>query len=130
MADEPRADDISGDMEPPQIAARPVLWSALGAIGLMVGAIALFTAIYHWQVPNQRQNLPLPTTFPAPRVRTDETVQRRALESEQRQLLTGYAWAEPGKTLVRIPVERAMGLLVARGNDAYAPIVPTAGTKP
>ena len=50
---------------------------------------------------------------------------RRVL-SEQRARLSGYAWADRDKTLVRIPIERAMQLIVRKGAQAYDPLAPAA----
>lgn len=108
--------------EPPGVAVGPVLWGALGSLLLMAGAVAGLHAIFVLNVPNRR--IPSPAAFPQPQLQTDEVAERRRIEQQQRQRLTGYAWADRSKGLVRIPIARAMDLIVARGTDAYAPLLP------
>jgi len=45
-----------------------------------------------------------------------ETVEIAAEKyNEKRKLLSNYGWADPGKTVVHIPIQRAMELMVQRG---------------
>ncbi len=104
------------------VAVGPVLWGALGSLILMAGAVAGLHAIFVLNVPNRR--VPPPAAFPQPQLQTDEVAQRQRIEQQQRQRLTGYAWADRRKGLVRIPIARAMDLIVARGPGAYAPLLP------
>jgi hypothetical protein len=108
--------------EPPDVAVGPVLWGALGSLILMGSAVAGLHAVFVFNVPNRQ--VPSPAAFPQPQLQTDEVAQRQRIEQQQRQLLTGYAWADRSKGLVRIPIARAMDLIVARGADAYAPLLP------
>jgi hypothetical protein len=45
------------------------------------------------------------------------------LREEQTKRLQAWGWADDRHTLVQIPIERAMKLLVAKGKDAYAPLI-------
>ena len=119
------ADRASGNnqLESPNVRTRPVLLAALGSLVVVFGSIWLLAAFFAWQVPTY--NLPPPEKFPAPRLRTDEVEQRLRIEAEQRERLTGYHWANQSRTLVRIPIERAMQIIAARGAGAYAPIAPS-----
>jgi hypothetical protein len=106
-------------LEPAGVSLRPVLWVALASVVLVLGAIWGLSAVYDRWVPNR--TLPAPEQFPSPRVQTHQAEQRQDLLAAQRQQLTGYAWADAGKTLVRIPIERAMDIIAQRGAEAYAP---------
>src|SRR5262252_6789043 len=109
-------------LEPPGVSLRPVLWAAAAAVALMLGAIWGLSAVYDWQVTIR--TLPAPEQFPSPRVQTHQAEQRQDLLAAQRRQLTGYAWANQNKTLVRIPIERAMEIIAQRGEEAYAPLLP------
>lgn len=113
-------------LEPPGVSHRPVLWAALASIALVLGAIGGLSAVYDWRVSNRA--LSPPERFPPPRVQTHQAEQRQELLEAQRRQLTGYAWADPGKTLVRIPIERAMEIIAQRGAEAYAPLPPPGHT--
>lgn len=89
MIDQTAAQDR---LESPQVAVRPVLWGAFGALILLVGAVAGLHFVFVWDVPNR--TLPPPSLFPQPRVRTDEVAERLRIEAAQRRLLTGYSWAD------------------------------------
>jgi hypothetical protein len=123
------AHDADADvrLEPADVPPRPVLWTAFASIALMLGAIWGLKAVYDWRVANR--TLPAPEQFPSPRVQTHQTEQLQDLLAAQRRRLSGYAWADAGKTLVRIPIERAMDIIAQRGADAYAPLT-TPGPPP
>ena len=116
------AHDADVDLEPAGVSPRPVLWGALASIALMLAAIWGLSAVYDWRVPNR--TLPAAEQFPSPRVQTHQAEQRQELLAAQRRQLAGYTWADPARTLVRIPIERAMEIIAQRGAQAYAPILP------
>jgi hypothetical protein len=66
--------------------------------------------------------MPPPQTFPRPRVQADDKAELMQTLERQRQELSGYRWANKEHTLVKIPIERAMQLIAAKGAQAYAPI--------
>jgi hypothetical protein len=117
---------MSTDVHPPQnlsspgVGNRRVVVTAAGLMAMMVGAVAGFAVLYVRQLPANR--LPPPELFPAPRVQIDEKALRLRLEAEQRSRLSGYHWENAHKTLIGIPVKRAMQILAARGAKAYDPI--------
>ncbi len=114
--------DADVQLEPAGVSLRPVLWGAFASVAFMLGAIWGLSAVYEWWVPDR--SLPSPEQFPSPRVQTHQAEQRQDLLAAQRRQLTGYAWADQGKTLVRIPIERAMDIIAQRGAQAYAPLLP------
>jgi hypothetical protein len=120
------AHDADAQLEPAGVSLRPVLLGAIAAVVLMLGAIWGLNAVYDWQVPNR--TLPAPEQFPSPRVQTHQAEELKDLLSAQRRQLTGYEWADQNKTLVRIPIERAMEIIAQRAGEAYAPLLPGPAT--
>src|SRR5437764_2062755 len=119
------ADEAPGreELASPEVVTRPVVLAALGTLAVVVIAILLLAGIYAWQVPGR--SLPAPQTFPEPRVQAHEAEERQRIEAEQRRSLSEYRWADENKTLVQIPIERAMKIIAAKGEQAYAPVVPS-----
>ena len=83
---------------------------------------------------------PLAATYgrtepPAPRLQVDPALDIFEHRKIEKQALTTYGWVDQKAGVVRIPVERAMGLLVERGTQA-PPAAPAAaapaaqGTQP
>lgn len=83
---------------------------------------------------------PLAATYgrtepPAPRLQVDPALDIFEHRKIEHQALTSYGWVDEKAGVVRIPVERAMGLLVERGIQA-PPAAPAAaapaaqGTQP
>ena len=110
--------------EPPGVDTPIVLWCGLAALLLLGGAIGGLYAVYDYNVPIK--SVPAPARFPQPRVVTSEADQAELhrLWQEQSQRLQTWRWADDRHTLVEIPIDRAMKLLVQKGKDAYAPLVP------
>jgi len=109
-------------LEPPSVDVRAVLLMGAAALVLMGGAVGVLTAVYSSAVSGVSP--PAPQAFPQPRVQTHETNELRQLLSEQRARLDGYAWADRGQGLVKVPIERAMGLIARKGDKAYDPLAP------
>lgn len=72
------------------------------------------------------------TAFPSPKLEEDERGQLNGIRMEEEKTLYSYGWVDEKAGTVRIPIERAMDLLVQRGlpvrpqgagaaNDSSAP---------
>jgi hypothetical protein len=111
--------------ESPSVDSRIVIMAAIGSLLLATLAIGLLYAIYRQDVPIK--DLPPLQTFAPPRVTTsqDEVAERERLASEQRQRLETWRWTNTEHSLVQIPIDRAMQLLSQRGQDAWAPLLPS-----
>jgi len=57
----------------------------------------------------------VPQEPPVPRLEVDARINRAALEAAAAAKLTGYAWIDRSAGLARIPIARAMELLVQQG---------------
>ena len=55
------------------------------------------------------------TAFPNPRLETDERNQLNSFLTNQDDVLYSYGWVDEKAGIVRIPIDRAMDLLVQRG---------------
>jgi len=64
--------------------------------------------------------------FPQPRLETDERTEINDFRLQEEQTLNSYGWVDQNAGVVRIPIDRAMQLLVQRG----LPTQPHAGTVP
>ena len=103
---------------------RGVGWPALAVLVLLGLAIGGLYAVYDYGVPVKTP--PPSQTFPAPRLAThqDEIAETRRLAAEQSQRLNTWRWANDQHTLVQVPIDRAMKLLIDKGGDAWSPLVP------
>lgn len=110
--------------EPPDVNTAVILWCGAGALLLLAVAIGGLYGVYDYAVPIK--TVTLPEKFPKPRVVTSEVdaAQLHRLRAEQSQRLEAWRWANDKHTLVQVPIERAMKLLVQKGSDAYAPLLP------
>jgi hypothetical protein len=54
-------------------------------------------------------------TFPEPRLEENERTELRTYSDEEQQKLSTYDWVDKSKGIVRIPIDRAMELMVQRG---------------
>jgi len=113
--------------EPADVDTRIVLWCAVGGLLLLFGAIGGLYAVYDYDIPVK--TVPLPTEFPQPRVVTHEAdiAELHRLAAAQSRRLNTWRWANDQHTLVQVPIDRAMELLVQKGGDALAPLLPPQG---
>jgi hypothetical protein len=150
MTEAPRHDDVRH--EPRDVPLGPVAWF-LGALlaaaaVITLGLWGLFRALETRQERRDPATPPLAAEraglstaqraalFPEPRLQTGSVANARELFAREKRLLTSYGWVDRRAGLVRIPIERAMDLMleggVASGPQA-APSpspVPTPGAPP
>jgi hypothetical protein len=120
----PAEEDVRYVPESSAVDLRGVIWPALTVLILLALAIGGLHAVYQFGVP-VKTVLP-PQAFPAPRVTThaSEVAELRRLAAEQNQRLNAWRWADDQHTLVQIPIDRAMKLMVEKGGDAWSPLLP------
>jgi len=80
----------------------------LGGIATIFGLMALFN-YYLKEVPVSQQALRLP---PAPRLQPSPPRDLQEMRAAEDSVLNGYAWVNPDQGVVRIPIARAMDLLI------------------
>lgn len=94
-----------------QIAA--VLAATLVAAAFIASALL---ALFHHETGRPLTPInPPPTAMPSPPLQSAPTLDLAALRMHKHALLNEYAWIDRDKGVVRIPIERAMSLLIARG---------------
>lgn len=118
MASEPAA---AGGREPPGVATLPVAVAAMAFL-LFVAAALAGLHLYLRTAVDQPVAVP-PEPFPEPRLQRYARAELAAALAEQRARLTGWAWADREAGLVRVPIERAMALIAARGAHAFEPLL-------
>lgn len=109
-------------------------------IGLTVAAVVIHVALWGlFQLLEDREakrDRPLPAlaaaglrrTPPEPRLEPDPLLPRRRMAAEEDAALTTYGWVDREAGIVRIPIERAMELLVERGLPPSKPMPATTPT--
>jgi hypothetical protein len=120
----PAEEHIQYVPEPAAVALRVVVWAAIASLVLLASSIVGLYAIYQNAVPVR--TVPVPQKFSQPRVVTHaaDVEELHRLAAEQTQRLATWGWANDQHTLVRIPIDRAMQLLVQKGGNALAPLLP------
>lgn len=113
-------DTHADSLASPEVPARLPLFFALGVVLLIAAAMAGLWFLFTAEEPGRRP--PTPATFPAPRLESDPAVDLKRALSEQEKRLAGYRWVDRDRQIIAIPIERAMAIEAARGDDAFAPI--------
>jgi hypothetical protein len=83
------------------------------SVGLVAGLFAALDRSMPKPVATAMETAPLAP--PLPRLEIDGRTDRAAVEADAQRKLEGYAWADPVADTARIPIERAMQLLVTHG---------------
>jgi hypothetical protein len=84
--------------------------AAIIALGLTGTVWLMYLLFMTWLGPPPRA--PLWGAVPAPRLQTNPPVDLAAQRLQQRKLLSSYEWTSADRGIARIPVERAMELIV------------------
>jgi hypothetical protein len=88
------------------------LAAAIVAAGFIASGVLAF---FHHE--NGRPLSPLnppPTAMPSPPLQSAPALDLAALRDQKRAMLNEYRWLDRDQGIVRIPIERAMSLLIAR----------------
>ena len=102
--------------EPEGVPTRFILYVAIGFLVFVAGCLAgLF--LYYSSFAGTRTR-PKPEPFPAPQLQRTPLSDLENLKRQQRAQLTGYAWVDKDQGIIRIPIERAMQIVAARGGAA------------
>jgi hypothetical protein len=117
---------------------------SIGAIvkfGIGLAAVVLLVHLATWglfrvmDAREEKRDRPLPPlvaaalrrTPPGPRLEPDALSPRRRMQAEENAALTTYGWVDRDAGIVRMPIERAMEILVERGLPPPKPMAPTPG---
>jgi len=109
-------------------------WLAVGLIASAAAMLILLRALEKKERAADRKLSPmvaasLARTPPEPRLEPYPLAPRAKLRAEEEEILTTYGWVDKDRGLVRVPIDRAMELLVERGLPPAKPM-PAAAPAP
>jgi len=94
---------------------------AAGVVGLIVLGVIGSAAVFHFFVRHQALGPPA-SPFedvrpmpPEPRLQTTAPLDLKRYREDQEKILKGYGWVDAQAGIVRIPVDRAMDVLLQKG---------------
>jgi hypothetical protein len=90
------------------------------AMLLLVGVFKYFQS----QGGGQARSVDPAKVFPQPQLQTTPIPDLKAIRAAEEQVLTSYGWVDAQKGVVRIPIARAMDMLVQRGLPVRAEAPP------
>lgn len=92
---------------------------AIGLILIILVSFVLLIGLFRFfqarEETNQVTAVEPVNVFPEPQLQRNPKLDLQALRAEEDKLLNGYAWIDPPKGLVRIPISQAIELLARRG---------------
>jgi hypothetical protein len=117
MADSALPGHELSDLKAKNIALFGAALAAL-VVAAMIASYALFNLFYIGVTRSRPQPSPLsynrdPTPEPRLMVKSGEELQ--AMRAEESKILNSYDWVDRDKGIVRLPIERAIEIIAARG---------------
>lgn len=102
-------------------------WLAVGAIVVQAAMWGLLRVLAREERLRDRPLPPLVAvslarTPPEPRLEPRPLAPRARLDAEENTILTTYGWVDRNRGVVRVPIDRAMEILVARGLPPSKPM--------
>ncbi len=128
-----------GGHEERDVALRPVTAGVIGLVVLLVVAMVLMRLLFGYLAVREARHSPPPNPLaqsfgrqlpPEPRLQTDPRKDLQQLHAEEDAVLGSYGWVDRRAGVVRIPIERAMELLVQHGLPARPASGQPAGQPP
>jgi len=124
MAEEtlhPSGNGNSGGYERREVDIRVIIWSTV-TLAVVVFLTCLFTVwlfdvTYHLTSPKPRvSTMARPDELPPnPRLQEHPAVELQILRRHEDEILNSYGWVDQKAGVVRIPIDKAMDLLVQKG---------------
>lgn len=118
MADAPSPNVLSPPHETADVDRRRI-WLVGGILAATIAVVA-FAALGTLRLFHHVTDRPLlatkttPTEMPLPPLQSAPTLDLQALRAQKHAMLNEYRWLDRDNGVVRIPIERAMELLIAR----------------
>lgn len=111
------------------------LWLAVGSIAVSAAMWGLYRWLENRERSSERPLAPaiaanLQRTPPEPRLEPYPLLPLQRLHAEEQAVLTSYGWVDKPGGVVRIPIDRAMELLVDRGLPPSKPMAAPASAPP
>ena len=107
--------------EDSDVSVRRLFAFAGGVVGLVILGVLGSAAVFHFFVQHQPLGPPaspfedVRTLPPEPRLETNAPLDLKRYRDDQEKVLSTYGWVDQPNGIVRIPVERAMDLLLEKG---------------
>jgi len=110
--------------ETSDVSIRPIVKFGIAlAIGAAVTSVAMWGLFRFFEARQEKREEPVPPMVAAnlkrtprePRLEPDPLGPRLAMRAREEALLFSYGWVDRGAGVARIPIDRAMELLVERG---------------
>ena len=106
-------------------------WLAVGVVAVTLAMLALFRALEKKDRASDKALSPivaanLARTPPEPRLEPFALAPGQRLRAEEDAILTSYAWVDQKAGVARIPIDRALEILVQRGLPPSKPMPPAA----
>jgi hypothetical protein len=100
-----------------------IVWSAVGlAIGTVLSCLIVWGVFNYFKASFEKEyaKIPKPVSAPAPippgpLIQEHPAEELKALHAREDHVLGSYAWVDQKDGIVRIPIDRAMDLLLQRG---------------
>jgi hypothetical protein len=107
------------------------------AIGTAVISVAMWGLFRFFEARQEKRQERVPPMVAAnlhrtpsgPRLEPDPLAPLRAARAREDSVLGSYGWVDPGAGVARIPIDRAMELLVERGLPPSKPMIPVTPLK-
>jgi hypothetical protein len=122
------------DHERTDAKAKPVVAFAAGMAGLVVFGLVISLITFRFFVKRQPLGPPaspfenVRTLPPEPRLQVNAPQDLERYKAEQTKMLDSYGWVDQKAGIVRIPVERAMDILLQQGFPVRSNSPETSGT--
>ncbi|MBM3493364.1 MAG: hypothetical protein FJX72_03425 [Armatimonadetes bacterium] len=135
---EPQHDALPADpdarFEASDVSPRAMVKWAIGLLVLMLGSmlVALVYYVALGGAVQTRRSTPVAERRlqPWPRLQANPAKDLDEFEREQAGMERSYAWVDPTRGIVRIPVDRAMELVIGRGLPNWQAERPSKGVVP
>ncbi len=117
-----------GDIHP-----KPILVGLIGLILFSAASFAVVVVLFNFLAGEASRKSPRPSPMnpthatrlaPEPRLQTDAWGDWTTYKLSQDRILDHYSWVDKESLLVRLPVERAMELVLERGLPHRAGVMP------
>lgn len=118
----------NGGHEPNEISARGLTIVGIGLTAMVIASLLLVALIYHWMAnrvlaPSAEAPVPALNRWPV-----DQPRQLQDLHEKEDKQLNNYKWLDQPQGIARIPINRAMELLVEQQSAARNSQDQTEGT--
>jgi hypothetical protein len=131
--DSPKEPAVSHETQDVSIGAIVKFGAGL-AIAAAVISVAMWGLFRFFEARQDRREQPVPPMVAAnlkrtprePRLEPNPLAPRLAARAREDAVLTSYGWVDRSAGVARIPIDRAMELLVQRGLPASKPVMPVA----